>query len=149
MLQKEKPHNRFRFNLCRWLLSRETYWTLAECRTFCCNPVKFLRKISWLTCVEQSLEVALVCSALCVYDTHCLRAQNLFKQVTRTDSPHQSSVLLPESWRSYQPIHINQRCGVHGDILTREWLNVLHLTENAQALFPIIYEYEYTQWMPH
>lgn len=85
----------------------------------------------WLTCVSQSQKIAKVCGALCVYSTHCLRAQSLFEKVRRTHSPHYSSIFLPERRCPHYSIYINHSWGVHGDMLTREWLNILHLTGNG------------------
>lgn len=126
----------YSFSMCHMLSSGMSYWKWTK--DIWRNMVKFLHKILWLTCVAQSQEVAQVGGALCVYHNHSLRAQSLFKQVRRTHSPHKSSMLLPKRWCSYQSVHVNHSCGVHGDILTREWLNIPHLTENAEAM---IHEY--------
>lgn len=94
--------------------------------------IKILCKILRLTCVAHREEIANVGGALSVYDSHSLRAQSLLKQVRRAHSPHQRSMLLPYSWCSYYSIHIDHSRGVHGDIVTRERLDIPHLRQKLK-----------------
>lgn len=125
-IKKKETHNITRMKQPQWLV-----WHFQ---------VKDILLRSWqipvynLTCVAQIQEVAQVSGALWVNESHSLRTQSLFKQVTWPHSPHQSRTLLPEKWRSDQTKDVNQSCGFHRDVLTREWLDVSHLTAETQWL---------------
>lgn len=81
----------------------------------------------WPTWSAQGLEVAHVRCPLCVYGTDGLGAESFLEEVSGADSPHKSCMLLPHGRRSYQSVHIDHRSGIHGDVVTWEWLDVPHL----------------------